>query len=441
MKRSKVLSGFFLCFLFASPNSRHQAFGQDSCPRMVITGWAAGPTAAPAIEDLPFVRADVNLDGAVDISDPIASLFALFDGSFEFLCDDAADSNDDGSIDISDAIHTLGFLFLGTESLVAPLPLPGEDATPDDPLRCAPAPREGRYAITVRPIRCPASGCDPWADPRPGVGATVEDHVRAIRARAAEIGVTVQSIAVSDLAEGEPDQEPFELTVVFDNDTEATLAGELLEADSRLILAPPGTLSVSIPMLQCGKSPWEQLFGWATTVQEYEEKMIRWLENPPGTTIVSVKGELLNDDETPQVCTPECERAVCVLPDFRLQVTIVGGSMHAAELVHYGWHCNDDRRRASQLSYPAASVYVQTVNACEWDDADADGEAPWAVAAGAPVYLALWSQTLSSVLGPACTPGAFGQPPSDPPFSPGWVFVLSPPNNESLLDAGFNVVE
>ena len=48
----------------------------------------------------PFIRGDVNNDGAVDIGDPIYLLNALFVvGSEPPQCNDAADVNDDGGVD------------------------------------------------------------------------------------------------------------------------------------------------------------------------------------------------------------------------------------------------------------------------------------------------------------------------------------------------------
>jgi hypothetical protein len=58
----------------------------------------------------PFLRADANSDGAVDISDPIFVLLHLFAGGREPHCADAADADDDGAIGITDAIRTLSWI-------------------------------------------------------------------------------------------------------------------------------------------------------------------------------------------------------------------------------------------------------------------------------------------------------------------------------------------
>jgi len=81
---------------------------------------------------LSFVRGDGNGDGELDMSDALWILGALFNGTKEILCDDAADVNDDGSLGIADPVKLLAYLFRGDD-----LPLgtePGvleEDPTPD----------------------------------------------------------------------------------------------------------------------------------------------------------------------------------------------------------------------------------------------------------------------------------------------------------------------
>lgn len=86
--------------------------------------------------DMPFVRADSNADGKVDISDGVRVLNVLFLGDSPSGCDDAMDSNDDGKMDISDGIWILNFLFLGGPQPPQPYPDCGVDPTPDA-LTCA----------------------------------------------------------------------------------------------------------------------------------------------------------------------------------------------------------------------------------------------------------------------------------------------------------------
>jgi hypothetical protein len=86
-----------------------------------------------------FRRGDSNADGAVNISDPIATLFSLFSGAEDLPCLDAADANDSGMVDISDALATLGYLF-GGSSGEPPLTAHGActgDPTPDALTVCA----------------------------------------------------------------------------------------------------------------------------------------------------------------------------------------------------------------------------------------------------------------------------------------------------------------
>ena len=55
---------------------------------------------------------DANLDGALDISDPIAILAHLFLGG-DLQCLPAADADSSGSLEITDPILILSALFLG----------------------------------------------------------------------------------------------------------------------------------------------------------------------------------------------------------------------------------------------------------------------------------------------------------------------------------------
>jgi len=78
-----------------------------------------------------FERGDVNRDGTVDLSDPVALLNHLFLQSAAPSCADAADANDDGALDISDPTAILITLFLGGGPLPAPSVEAGIDPTPD----------------------------------------------------------------------------------------------------------------------------------------------------------------------------------------------------------------------------------------------------------------------------------------------------------------------
>jgi hypothetical protein len=87
----------------------------------------------------PFLRGDSNLDGLVNITDPIGVLATLFQGGSPLPCEDAADATDDGRLDISDPIRVLNFLFSAGTPPPTPFPAPGADPTADG-LAC----RQGR---------------------------------------------------------------------------------------------------------------------------------------------------------------------------------------------------------------------------------------------------------------------------------------------------------
>ena len=76
-----------------------------------------------------FIRGDFNMDGQVDISDPVALLQHLYLGN-PGTCLDAGDVNDNEVLDITDAIRILAFLFQQGQVPAAPFPVAGID--PDD---------------------------------------------------------------------------------------------------------------------------------------------------------------------------------------------------------------------------------------------------------------------------------------------------------------------
>jgi hypothetical protein len=84
----------------------------------------------------PFIRGDSNVDGGVNISDPLKTFGVLFVGDPNPGCDDAMDANDNGSVDISDGLYSLNFLFSDGPALPPPAGACGPDAT-DDALGCA----------------------------------------------------------------------------------------------------------------------------------------------------------------------------------------------------------------------------------------------------------------------------------------------------------------
>jgi len=66
----------------------------------------------------------------VNIADVVRALGFLFSGQPDPSCLSTSDVNDDGAIDISDPIALLGYLF-GSSSLPAPGESCGIDPTPD----------------------------------------------------------------------------------------------------------------------------------------------------------------------------------------------------------------------------------------------------------------------------------------------------------------------
>lgn len=85
-----------------------------------------------------FIRGNSNLDGTVNITDPIFTLNYLFLGTTEVTCLDAADADNDGKVNITDPIYVLGYLFLGSDPIPPPFPACGLDQGPEDGLGCAP---------------------------------------------------------------------------------------------------------------------------------------------------------------------------------------------------------------------------------------------------------------------------------------------------------------
>lgn len=80
---------------------------------------------------IPFRRGDANLDGTVDLADPIATISALFGLAAPLACPAAADSDGGGALDIADPVLILEHLFAGGPPPAAPYPAcgvsPGED--------------------------------------------------------------------------------------------------------------------------------------------------------------------------------------------------------------------------------------------------------------------------------------------------------------------------
>ena len=106
-----------------------------------ITARNSGSVLSAAIpftvvsEGPQFIRGDFNLDGSVDVSDPIALLRHLYLG-MPGGCLDAGDVNNTETLDITDAIRLLAFLFQAGMAPEAPFPGAGVDPDGGDGLGC-----------------------------------------------------------------------------------------------------------------------------------------------------------------------------------------------------------------------------------------------------------------------------------------------------------------
>jgi hypothetical protein len=81
----------------------------------------------------PLLRAHVNEDAKVDLSDAIFILGYLFRGGAQPTCQLSADTNDDNKVDISDAIFMLQYLFGGGTRPADPFSLNSAEGCSDDP--------------------------------------------------------------------------------------------------------------------------------------------------------------------------------------------------------------------------------------------------------------------------------------------------------------------
>ncbi len=93
----------------------------------------AAVTWLPAADEAQFMRGDVNIDGGVDIADPIALLDWMFipGAGAPPPCADSADANDDGAIDMGDVIFILSFAFVVGSDPIPPPNVCGIDPTAD----------------------------------------------------------------------------------------------------------------------------------------------------------------------------------------------------------------------------------------------------------------------------------------------------------------------
>jgi hypothetical protein len=107
--------------------------------------WEIMATSSQNFGEASFIRADVDADSAVEMSDAVAIMRHIYvPGSEVPACLDACDVNDDGVLKMSDAIHTLRYLYVpGSPAPSLPFPDCGEDLTADS-LECQDHPCMGR---------------------------------------------------------------------------------------------------------------------------------------------------------------------------------------------------------------------------------------------------------------------------------------------------------
>ena len=79
----------------------------------------------------PFLRGETNGDEARDLSDAVFLLRFSFSGG-SLSCFDAGEVDDDGVLELTDPIASLGLLFLGVEELAGPFVECGQDPKDDD---------------------------------------------------------------------------------------------------------------------------------------------------------------------------------------------------------------------------------------------------------------------------------------------------------------------
>jgi|APSaa5957512493_1039668.scaffolds.fasta_scaffold00377_4 VCBS repeat-containing protein len=109
--------------------------GSDTILYVVSDGHGGTSTAsivisvtAPPSTALAVIRGDANIDGHLDVSDPVETVLYLFDAD-PVACLLALDSNDDELVDLGDIIYSLNNLFSTGADPAAPFPFCGLDPT------------------------------------------------------------------------------------------------------------------------------------------------------------------------------------------------------------------------------------------------------------------------------------------------------------------------
>jgi len=110
----------------AIPISNVVTVNLQSIPVLSVPGQISLVESASSL----FRRGDVNLDGVLDVADPVFDLMYQTSGG-PVHCLAAHDTNDDGVVDLEDPIHSLNFQFIGGPPVSAPNPGCGFDPTID----------------------------------------------------------------------------------------------------------------------------------------------------------------------------------------------------------------------------------------------------------------------------------------------------------------------
>ncbi|MEE2883116.1 MAG: FG-GAP-like repeat-containing protein [Planctomycetota bacterium] len=92
---------------------------------------STGGNDDPPVDEVTFLRGDVNGDGSLDVTDGSLLQLWLTGGGTTPPCLDAADVNDDGMVNLSDPIDLFEFLYQGSNPPPAPYPAVGTDPTAD----------------------------------------------------------------------------------------------------------------------------------------------------------------------------------------------------------------------------------------------------------------------------------------------------------------------